>query len=134
MLYINGSWHTYLIRILPSAFRIRYLVPLVFFLVVFGGVLWGFAWRPMWVVAGAALGAHLALSLVASVQLASRHGWSLMFTLPWFFPLCHLWYGASTLIGILKYGSVSLGERPEPTRPAAPRTEQGAPEATGAQA
>lgn len=120
MLFINGSWHAYLIRILPSAFRFRYLVPLAFFLIVTGGVLAGLAWRPAWLLAAAALGAHLALSVLASIQLAARHGWDLLLTLPWFFSLCHLWYGAATLIGVFKHGFVGLGERPEPTRPAVP--------------
>jgi len=117
MLYINGSWHTYLMRILPSAFRLRYLVPLAFVLIVCGGALAGLVWPPAWWAAAATLGSHLVLSLLASVQLASRHGWDLMLTLPWFFPLCHLWYGAATFMGMFRYCLVAVGQRPEPSRP-----------------
>ncbi len=118
MLWLNGLYHCLTWRVNPNSLRLRHFIPMVFLMGIVVGLVSLLVLRPLAYAAGAGLALYLLLDLAFSVRIARSGGWRLLLIMPWLFLLTHLFYGLSTIAGLLRFGFVPVPENPDVKRPA----------------
>lgn len=117
MLWLNGLYHCLTWRVSPSSFQWRHFVPTAFLLGVIAGLVSLCVFRPLAYVAGAGVALYLVLDLMFSFRIARDHGWRLLLVMPWLFLLTHLFYGLSTLAGLVRFALAPVPDNPDVKRP-----------------
>ncbi len=98
-----GFWKAAVLRKHPAQARFRHIVPSLLVASLAGGLILGFAWRPILVLAGLAASAYLVTNLVASWSAGRSAGWRVVAILPAVYASLHLSYGAGLLVGIARH-------------------------------
>ena len=98
--YANGYWIGRTLWLKPKAVSLLHLVPCVFVLALFAGVVLGLclSWLPLLALCGLYLLTDLALSIIAALAAEKRR--ASMLALPLIFPTMHIGYGAGTIAGL----------------------------------
>lgn len=86
----------------PYTFSWKRLVPLLFVLSLLALVIGAAIWTPVGWALLALIGAYLAATCIASLQLVWRNGWRYLPVLPFLFFLRHLAYGCGTFVGVVR--------------------------------
>lgn len=117
MLWLNGLYHCLTWRVNPNSFHLRHVIPTVFLLGVVAGLVSLLVFRPLAYAVGAGVALYVVLDLTFSFRIARRHGWRLLLVMPWLFLLTHLFYGLSTLAGLVRFALVRVPDNPDVKRP-----------------
>ncbi len=117
MLWLNGLYHSLTWRVNPHSFQWRHFIPMLFLVGVVGWFVSLFVSLPVACAGGAVVGLYCLLDLAFSIRIARGTGWRLLWVVPWLFALTHLFYGFSTLAGLLRFGFVPVPKNPDVKRP-----------------
>ncbi len=114
--YDYGYYHFPVVRIRPSAFRLKYYLPAMMLLALTATGIAGLFWPPAAWLFAAGAGAYLLLILAASLHIALTRpgGWKCLLLLPPLFALFHFAYGWGVIRG---YFSPIGRERNQKTPP-----------------
>jgi glycosyltransferase involved in cell wall biosynthesis len=107
--YDYGYYHFPVVRIRPSAFRLKYYLPAILLLGLAVTGLAGLFWRSAAMLFAAGAGAYLILTLGAATHIALTRpgGWKCLLVLPLLFTVFHFAYGWGVIRGFFS----PLGKR-----------------------
>jgi glycosyltransferase involved in cell wall biosynthesis len=106
-----GTWKAQMVKLHPRSLRLRHLVAPAFVASVLLTALAGFWWRPAWLALLAVVVPYALLSLVCATQLASKaRDLRLMPVISLIFPVLHVAWGSSFLLGLLRSPAVARHE------------------------
>lgn len=101
--YQYGYWKVRVMQKHPRQMSLRQFIPPLFVAGLIGGavlaILSPFV-RALWI---AAIVLYIVGNLMASIQVATRHGWQHLRWLPLAFATLHISYGAGFLVGLIKH-------------------------------